>query len=549
MPWHGSARRKQVRAPAARVAAAALALLAAGCTAAPQDRAAPPAQGPGPLDLGRYLAQEVDWQPCPDGDEFLAEVPAGLSCAEVQVPVDYTGTATGLGDFTISLIKAPASGTPAGSILVNPGGPGASGVESVARSADDLRRNLPGYDIVGFDPRGVSRSDGLDCEEPVAVRRDLVELDATPEEPGELAAVVAAHESYEAACRASEPRWGFLGTRSVAQDVALLSALLGDDRIHFYGMSYGTEIGYELLRTFPDRIGRMVLESPVDPAVEDPFVDQYAAFDAALAALLADCAAPQHQQCGAGRTPDGVRADFLTAAGELEEPGAFQTLTDDGAASESLVLFGLALPLYLEIDDQLRGLYLEALGALLNERDARPLEYWGYLYHSYDVEQQRFTTTDDIQALVGCLDVAEPPAAFDPAAERAEEAANLAELQVRAPLLSAIGFAGALLDDRRYQPCTYSAAAFADPAVPDPLLAPAPVANPAGAPVLVMGITGDTATPYPWAERIAGRLGVPLLTNDTSGHAVYPGSSNTCLRAVVADYLASGSLPPGPVGC
>ena len=245
----------------AAAGAAALAVLA-GCTAEPPDPAAPTPAGP--ADLAQYLEQEVRWQPCPASDEFLDEIPAGLECATVRVPVAYAGAAD-QGDFSIALVKAPSVGPAAGAILVNPGGPGASGFDMVALGADDLRRNLPGYDIVGFDPRGVSRSDGLDCGEPTDVRRGLIELDRTPEDPGELDAVLDAYDAYEAACRDNDARWGFLGTASVAQDVALVSQVLGDERIHYYGMSYGSEIGYALLRAFPDRIGRMILESPVDP--------------------------------------------------------------------------------------------------------------------------------------------------------------------------------------------------------------------------------------------------------------------------------------------
>jgi pimeloyl-ACP methyl ester carboxylesterase len=531
-------------------AAAAVAVVAvlAGCTSGQADTPSADDSPSASSDLSTYLAQEADWKPCPASDAFLDAIPAGLQCATVRVPVDYASTA-GSDDFTIALVKVPASGESAGSILINPGGPGASGFDSVAAGAEELQRNLPGYDLIGFDPRGVARSDGLDCGEPEAVRRDLIELDSTPEDAGELEALLQAQQEYEAACRAADPRWGFLGTASVARDVALLSQILGDEEIHYYGMSYGSEIGYELLRQFPDRIGRMILESPVDPQVEDQFVDQYVAFDATLAGLLAACASPQHQECGNGRTAEQVRADFLAAADRLEDPGAFETLTDDGRASESLVLFGMILPLYWEIDDEVTAWYLEAVSSLINEQDARPFEYWGYLYEYFDPEQERFTTADDIQTIVSCLDVGDRPQDIDVAADRADDERNLADLQARAPLLHAVGFAGALLDDRIYEACSYSAAAYADPAIPDPLPEAAAPANPGAAPVLVLGITGDTATPYAWAQRIAAELGVPLVTNDTTGHAVYPSSTNVCLQAVVGDYLRTGLLPGAPVTC
>ena len=148
-----------------RAAAVALAcgLLLTACTgsgdAEGQDS---PAQ---PTDLAPFVSQEVQWADCPGNDEYLDAIPEQAQCASVTVPVDYFDGSSDRGTIEIALIGLPAAGESQGSLLVNPGGPGASGFDLVASSAETLQRNLPGYTIVGFDPRGVARSEGFDCKQ------------------------------------------------------------------------------------------------------------------------------------------------------------------------------------------------------------------------------------------------------------------------------------------------------------------------------------------------------------------------------------------------
>ncbi len=203
----------------------------------------------------------------------------------------------------------------------------------------------------------------------------------------------------------------------------------------------------------------------------------------------------------------------------------------------------MLLPLYFERTEESAKLYLDAVHALINNDTASNFERWGYLYEGYDATQREFFTTDDIQGLVLCMDESEPAEDVDIAEERRKDEAELSAIAQGAPLLYAVGFSGAYLDDdRAYQPCSYAAEAFADPRLPDPLPQAAPVTNPEGAAVLVLGVSGDTATPYPWARTIADDLGVPLVTQDTTGHGVYTESDNVCTRDVVAGYLDLGDV-------
>ncbi len=521
--------------------AALVALAAAGCS----DGSDSSGDESEPTDLSPYAGQEVSWSDCPASDQFLESIPDSAQCAKVNVPVDYFDGSSGRGDVQIALIRIPAQGESQGSLLINPGGPGASGFDTVATSADDLKSHLPGYDIVGFDPRGVGRSVGFDCKQTDDVRLTQIEQDFTPEETTEFEDTYDSTAEYEQACRDGNSAWGFLATPSVARDVSLISQALGDERINFYGISYGSQIGYELLRTYPDRIGRMILESPVDPAVEDTLGDQLAAFNVKLEGLLTDCA--EQSSCGRGRSAAQVREAFLKVGADIENP-SIATMTSDGHPSEALVYYGLITPMYFEWDAEWQKTYLEALSSLLNENDARYFEYYGYLYNNYDPSKRKFVQTDDIQGLVNCLD--ESTTEADVAQERTKDQAQIADIQQRAPLFYAVGFSGAYLeDDRIYEPCSYAQAAFADAAIPDPPHDAPAVTNPGTVPVLLLGVSGDTATPYAWAQTISGNLDVPLVTQNTTGHGVYTSGDNACTLDVVGTYLASGTLPAADTTC
>ncbi len=421
-------------------------------------------------------------------------------------------------------------------------------MDHVAANAQALRSALPGYDIVGFDPRGVGRSAGFDCKQGTQTRRALIELDFTPEDADEFDATFATTAAYDEACRDANPIWGFLGTSSVARDAYVLSRALGDDGINFYGVSYGSVIGYELLRTYPDAVDRLIIESPVDPAVAEVLAEQLAAFNTKIEELLRLCATPDYLYCGAGRSAEQVREEFIAALRDIENP-EYRSISR-GGPSESLVYYGMILPLYFEWSQEYTKLYLDAVHALINNGDASSFERWGYLYQGYDPTSRQFFTTDDIQEVVLCLDESKRPENTDIAEERRRDQAELASIQKRAPLLHAVAFSEAYLDDdRAFEPCSYAQVAFADAGVPDPLPEPEPVANPGQVPVLVLGVSGDTATPYAWSSTVARALEAPLITQDTTGHGVYVDSGNSCTQAVVADYLASGALPPADVTC
>jgi pimeloyl-ACP methyl ester carboxylesterase len=219
-----------------------------------------------PVKVGNQVqapVPEIDWLPCGPGlDPFL--------CATAEVPSDYDrphGRPT-----TIALTKLPASGDPAermGTIFINPGGPGNSGVDYVQQAGLLFYdpEVLHHYDLLGFDPRGVARSDPATCfrtaaEESATTLFDMTYPLSTREE------IQFIGEAFEAAvrCQTTSPaRFATSSTANVARDMDLLRQAVGDERLNYIGYSYGTYLGASYARLFPDRVGRFVLDGTVDP--------------------------------------------------------------------------------------------------------------------------------------------------------------------------------------------------------------------------------------------------------------------------------------------
>jgi pimeloyl-ACP methyl ester carboxylesterase len=248
-----------------------------------QPAASPP---PGVIDpatapeFSKYYKQHVNWTDC--GADFV--------CAKVTVPVDWKKPAGA--SIQIAAIKLPAAGNKIGSLLVNPGGPGVSGI-TYAKAARQAfgQPLLRSYDIVGFDPRGVGESDPVKCL-PDSQLDEYVSADATPDDQTEVDAAVAETKHFAAACEQNTgPLLDHVDTLSTVRDLDVLRAVLGDDVLTYHGASYGTYIGAWYAQTFPWRVGRMVLDGAVDPSLTSKqyVAGQAEGFSRALKAYVQDC--------------------------------------------------------------------------------------------------------------------------------------------------------------------------------------------------------------------------------------------------------------------
>jgi pimeloyl-ACP methyl ester carboxylesterase len=460
--------------------------------------------------LAKFYGQSVDWTDC--GDDY--------QCAKIQVPMDWKKPAGKV--IEIAATRLPAEGKKLGSLLINPGGPGVSGIDyaKVARQAFG-RPLLRSYDIVGFDPRGIGQSDPVSCL-PDSQLDAYLAADTTPDDQSELDASVADLQRFAAACEQnSGPLLDEVDTLSTVKDLDVLRAVLGDDTLSYHGASYGTYIGAWYAQTFPWRVGRMVLDGAVDPSLtaKQYVAGQAEGFSRAMRAYVEDC--QSESDCPLrGSTEDG-----LAQIGTLVERSDASPLRTDNAKrplTQSLMITGIAQALYAsQLWPQLsRGLSGAAIG------DGTELLRLADTYLERDAKGH-YGQTISANPAIFCLDVPEPRSP-------AEIGADAAELQKQFPPLGgAIGW-GALS-------CSQW-----------PLKAVMPrkkLSAEGAAPILVLGTVDDPATPYEWAQGLASQLSSGrLLTWEGTVHTAY-NQGNDCIDDKVEAYLLTGALPAEGTRC
>ena len=286
------------RVVSSRIGALLVSALLVGACAAPT--AATPARSSGPTTPASPSGSPAAARTSPSGSPLSGrpgslawQVDGPFETSTLAVPLDY---ATPDGPTVeLALIRRPA-GDPAkriGALLVNPGGPGGSGVDMVRNDGTALPEAiLDAFDIVGFDPRGIGQSEPLDCPAPATITR-LEGLDPSPDSKAEVDENLAVWTSIADACQKAESRLlPFESTETVARDMDRIRAALGEDRISYFGFSYGTYLGARYATLFPDRLRAVVLDGPVDPTLDRLAFNERQArgFEAALDGFLADCA-------------------------------------------------------------------------------------------------------------------------------------------------------------------------------------------------------------------------------------------------------------------
>jgi pimeloyl-ACP methyl ester carboxylesterase len=232
-------------------------------------------------DLTRYYEQELDWERC-----------GGNDCAELEVPLDYADPDGETITLEVLRVRARDKDRRVGSLVVNPGGPGRSGIDYAANAAAYFGPELQrAFDIVGFDPRGVGRSTPLDC----LSDSQLDVLVAADPDPDTAAEIARSDRLVRRLGRGCLDRSGALAehmsTTEAARDIDVLRAALGDSRLSYFGASYGTFLGATYAELFPDRVGRMVLDGALDPSLSllELNLVQAKGFETALRAYVGHC--------------------------------------------------------------------------------------------------------------------------------------------------------------------------------------------------------------------------------------------------------------------
>jgi pimeloyl-ACP methyl ester carboxylesterase len=442
-----------------------------------------------------------------------------MQCGTATAPLDWKDP--GAGRIELALVRQPAtSGTALGSLLVNPGGPGASGYDLVKDSinyATDSRLQAA-YDIVGFDPRGVNRSTAVTCyDDPKELDSYLYDL--LPGTPGSDEWIAAANDASkrfgERCLQLTGPLLGLVDTASAARDLDMLRAALGDKKLDYLGYSYGSLLGQVYAELFPHNAGRLVLDGAVDPAASDfdGTATQAKGFEAALAAFLKDCATVD--DCPFSGS---VESSLETVRSLLDSLDASPLANSDGRELGSSAMFtAIILPLY----NQENWPYLRDLFTSVFKGDA---SYAFQLADSYNGREANGTYRDnqtEAFVAINCLDA---HGDGDVARMRAEAE----ELKRIAPVFG--------------PQMSWGGTGCPNWPVP-PTRERAPIVAPGSPDILVLGTTNDPATPYTWAQTVASTLEHGhLVTYDGEGHTAY-NKSNACINDTVDDFLIDGIVP------
>lgn len=524
----------------ASVASAGLVL--AGCGSASPASNSPASNSPAsnspassmPQGLDAFYGQELAWSRCAgypasaEAEQTLAD--GKFLCARLSVPLDYAKPDGPTAQIAVVTLRGASS---SGSLVVNPGGPGGSGLEWAASEAESVARGPLGreFDIVSFDPRGVGASTPrIECLS--GAQQDAVRAkDTFRGDPAGVAAAQAQDQEFVDACVANTgvEVLANVGTRQAAQDLDILRAALGDEQLNYLGFSYGTLLGTVYAQQFPDRVRAMVLDGAVDPN-EDPVasvVNQGAGFQLAFDEFARDCA--QVSDCPLGSNPQ--QADPKQAVIRYRQlidqlRGAPAQTTDPRGLSQSDAETGTIQALYSR---SLWGSLRRGLTELAAGRGDSLLQLADQ-YYGRDSGGDGGGYRSNIGAAfdaIRCVDV-------QPGLTSAEAGAVDTAYRAAAPFL----------DDG-------TGTGIASPDLCDLWPVPATLAwspqMPALPPTVVVSTTQDSATPHQAGVDLAKLLGSALITVEGTSHTAAFG--NNCVDAAIDAYFLDLTIPEAGLTC
>jgi len=464
-----------------------------------------------PSSLAEYQSQTLTWSRCFDNFE----------CTYLQVPIDYSNLKEGRFNLRVLRLKATNQQRKIGSLVINPGGPGASGVD-YAYNAEYIfpPSLLEKYDIVGFDPRGVGASVPIRCLTNSQTDATFA-ADSKPDNQQELNLLIKEMHQYVDRCESRTRSILHYSTADSARDMDLLRAALGEKKLNYLGVSYGTYLGTLYADFFPNRVGRMVLDGAISPIVSstEQNLTQAVGFDSALNAFIANCYTKS--DCVLQQPVAAARLQFISlfrrAAAEPLASASRRPVT------ESLVVLGTASALY----DRATG-WPQLRTAL---KQAQTGDGTDFLAMADDYAQRNSDGTyqgneTDAQFVIDCLDWKGPRTT----AEMVSEAKVFAlQAPVFGPYLAYSGLA-----------CQF----FPKLAIASPI-----IKKISTVPVLIVGTTRDPATPYKWALDLHSTiLNSRLISLNGDGHTGY-GHGSSCVDSAVDRYFLTGIPPAQDLTC
>jgi pimeloyl-ACP methyl ester carboxylesterase len=435
----------------------------------------------------------------------------------MRVPVDYSHPAAAT--MTVAVIRKPSSGQHEGSLIINPGGPGASGISYARGASAQFSGVTTHFDLVSFDPRGVGASRPIRCVSSHFLD-GYIHTNPVPANASEQRQLVRLSRQFADACwRRNGSYLSHVGTIDAARDMDVLRAALGDAKLTFYGASYGTYLGAKYAQLFPHHIRAMVLDGALDPQQGTMAEDRVQAigFETDLRDFVTYCIGTGHCPLGSTRSAAFRAFDRLAAriASHPEPVGARSLGGGEFFEGVAAALYSPGSWKYLleglHYAEQGQGSVLLQLSDFLTERH----------------QDGSYSNLVESNVAINCIDRPSP------------RSVSVYESDAKAFATAAPHFGAALAYSS--MPCAFWRVPPVEPAHA--------VRAPGSPPIVVIGTTRDPATPYVWAQALARQLahGV-LVTYDHDGHTAYD-SGNGCIRSAVNAYLDNVTVPRHGLRC
>ncbi|MBT2486175.1 MULTISPECIES: alpha/beta hydrolase [unclassified Microbacterium] len=480
-------------------------------------------------DLRPFYEQQLDWGECgPDhaqtnADEELFALVPGVECARMEIPLDYDEPSGDRG--SVAILRVPARGESLGPLVINPGGPGGSGVTGAIIAAAGLVESpiTESFDVVGFDPRGVgSTIPAIDCYSDEEADAGTVPLGAQGTTVSFTEEDTRAIVDKCAELSGGEEILTQVGTRDTARDLDVLRAVLGEEKLTYFGQSYGTRLGAVYAEMFPDNVRALLLDGGKDPleGAFDGKVNAYAGFQRAFDQMAAFCA--QQEDCPLGTDPAEATARFQEIMQPLRTrpvPALKTELTFDDAVGGTIA--GLYNP----------AAWPAVIAGIREVAQGRGDTLMQLIYSfSARTESGQWPNSTEANYAINCMD------------EDRLSPEQVAELRT----------------------ATYEQAPFMDPGADvtagardscehwpaEPTLGTPYAQNVVGLPdTLVVSITGDPTTPHAGGISLAESLGSALLTVEGEGHTIVAQGTNACVDEIASAYLIDLEVPEEGATC